>query len=239
MWIYKRVDLKDDVEGLKYISFVGAGGKTSIIKYLASKFAKTGKRVAITTTTKIYAEKPFMLLDEKEAGSDKENPIFIGKSINEGKLTALNEDEIEKIGRKFDCVLIEADGAKRKPVKFPAPFEPVVPDLTEKVFIVTGLDALYKKIKETVFRWHIFCEKTGVSGDEFISPEIFLSFFSHEGLLKGIGKKVFSVILNKYDLCEERKMAFHIAKNLIRRIKPDGIYITSVHCKLFYKILPF
>lgn len=239
MWIYKRVDLEKEIEGFRYVSFVGAGGKTSLIKYLASNLADTGKKVAITTTTKIYAEKPYILLGDEEIRPGNENPVFIGKSVEEGKLTALNEDEIEKLGRLFDCVLIEADGAKRKPIKFPASFEPVILSLTEKVFIITGLDALYKKIKETAFRWHIFCEKTGVSGDEFISPEIFLSFFSSEGLLKGIGKKTFSVILNKYDLCEERKMAFHIAKNLTRRIKSDGVYIASTHYRLFYKITPF
>ncbi|MCX7965180.1 MAG: selenium cofactor biosynthesis protein YqeC [Syntrophorhabdaceae bacterium] len=239
MWIYKRVDLKDEIEGLKYLSFVGAGGKTSLIKYLASEIARTGKKVAITTTTKIYAERPYRLLEERETGTDNGNPIFIGKSIENGKLTALNEDEIENIAKEFDVVFIEADGAKRKPLKFPEAFEPVIIDRTEKVFIVAGLDALYKKIKDTVFRWHIFCEKTGLSGDEVINPEIFLMFFSPDGLLKDIGRKEFHVILNKYDLCIERNMAFHIAKNLIKRIKPDRIYVASINYGAFYKIDTF
>lgn len=236
MWIYRRVNLIDDIEGLKFISFIGAGGKTSFIKFLASHIASTGKRVAITTTTKIFAEKPFILLEQKEIGFKDKNPIFIGKSLEEGKLTALNEDEIKEIAKEFDVVLIEADGAKRKPLKYPEAYEPVIPNFTEKVFILTGLDALYKKIKDSVFRWQIFSQKTGISGDEFISPEIFLRFFSSDGLLKGVENKIFSVILNKYDLCIEKNIVFHIAKNLIRRIKPDGIYIASINYKIFYRI---
>jgi len=239
MWIYRRVNLRNDTEGLKFISFIGAGGKTSLIKFLASEIASTGKRVAITTTTKIYAEKPYILLEQKNTGFEERNPIFIGKSLKEGKLTALNEDEIKEVAREFDVVLIEADGAKRKPLKYPAAYEPVIPNFTEKVFILTGLDALYTRIKDNVFRWQIFSQKTGITGDEFISPEIFLSFFSSDGLLKGVEKKIFSVILNKYDLCIERNIAFHIAKNLLRRIKLDGVYIASINYRLFYRIDAF
>lgn len=238
MWVYKRSNIQDDIEGFRYISFVGAGGKTSLIKYLAEVSAKRGKKVAITTTTKIYAESPFKLL-ENDGVLVNGNPIFIGKSIENGKLTALSENEIEMIAKEFNLVLIEADGAKRKPIKFPAAFEPVIPDLTEKVFVVAGLDALYKKIKDTVFRAHLFCREMDISDDEIISPEIFLNFFSYKGLLKDIGQKSFSIVLNKYDQCKERGMAFHIAKNLIRRIKLDSVYIASINYRFFYKISAF
>jgi len=236
MWIYRRVDLKKDVRDLKYISFIGAGGKTSLIKYLASNLAGIGKRVAITTTTKIYAEEPYILLEQKGLGFKNKNPIFIGKSLEEGKLTALNEDEIKDIARDFDVILIEADGAKRKPLKYPAPHEPVIPDVTEKVFVLAGLDALYRKVKDIVFRWQIFSHDTGISSDEFVTPEMFISLFSSKGLLKGTEGKIFSVLLNKFDLCVERNMAFHIAKHLIRRLKPDGVFVASIDYNMFYKI---
>jgi len=54
-----------------------------------------------------------------------------------------------------------------------------------------------------------------------------------------VEKKIFSVILNKYDLCIERNIAFHIAKNLLRRIKLDGVYIASINYRLFYRIDAF
>ena len=43
-------------------------------------------------------------------------------------------------------VLIEADGAKRRPLKVPAEHEPVIPEMTTHVLSVYGLDSIGKKI---------------------------------------------------------------------------------------------
>lgn len=239
MWLYRRVNPVSDIENLKFISFVGAGGKTSFIKYLAKELVKSGKKVAITTTTRIYAEAPYILWENKIKHFKDENMIFIGKSVEEGKLTGLNEEEIEKMSDDFDVILIEADGAKRKPIKFPNENEPVIPRITERLFVLAGLDALFKRIKDTVFRWQIFCKKLLISEDAFISPDVFLSFFTKEGLLKDTENKNFTVILNKYDACVERNMAFQIAKSLIRKIGINDIYIASVSFKFFYKVEAF
>lgn len=237
MWLYQPKSPGGSLKGLKFISFIGAGGKTSLIKYLAKEFSRRGERVAITTTTKIYAEAPCILFqDEKDISGDYTNPVMIGKTIEEGKLTALNEKEIELIGTRFDKVLIEADGAKRKPIKFPAHFEPVVPALTNKVFVLCGLDSLFKRIDDVVFRWRDFCDATGISPRELINPDIFLRFFSRDCLLKGVDKKDYLVILNKYDICEDRKIVIDMAKKIMRRLKIKEIYISSLAFRLFYRV---
>jgi len=64
MWHLQRIDPVTSLHSLKYIVFTGSGGKTSLMERLAIGFLAAGKRVAITTTTKIYAVEPYVLLDD-------------------------------------------------------------------------------------------------------------------------------------------------------------------------------
>ena len=54
--------------------------------------------------------------------------------------------------RKADLVLVEADGAKRLPVKVPGPAEPVIPGDTDLILCVYGLKALGQKGEKCCFR---------------------------------------------------------------------------------------
>ncbi len=237
MWVYESIKPIELLEGFKFISFTGGGGKTSFIKYLAREFSKKGERVVLTTTTKMWAEEPFLLLKgEEELSGDLMSPLMVGKNITNGKITAISEKEIEYLGGFFDRVLIEADGAKTKPIKIPADYEPVIHHITESVIVLCGLDSLFKRIDEIVFRWGLFCRKTGIPGHELINPDIFFRFFSKDILLRGTEKKDFFIFLNKYDLCEGRDIVFDMAKNLIRRLKINGIYISSIKFGMFYKL---
>ena len=158
--IFKRLIPADLVVDTQYIAFVGAGGKTSLIEYLARETAKRNKKTVITTTTKIYAREPYMLLTQNRGSNDAaDNPIRAGKTIENSKLTAVTFDDIRELGKTFDIVLIEADGAKGKPLKYPAPHEPVIPPFSGMVFVLAGLDGLFGQIKEEVFRWDILREK--------------------------------------------------------------------------------
>ncbi|HOV89871.1 MAG TPA: selenium cofactor biosynthesis protein YqeC [Syntrophorhabdaceae bacterium] len=237
MWFYESIKPIELLEGHKFISFIGGGGKTSFIKYLAKEFSKKGEKVVITTTTKMWAEEPFLLLRGEEGlPVDLMSPFMVGKDVINGKITAISEKEIEYLRLFFDKVLIEADGAKTKPIKFPASYEPAIPHITEKVIVLCGLDSLFKRIDETVFRWGLLCRKTGIPGHELINPELFFRFFSNDILLKGTEKKDLCIFLNKYDLCESRDIVFDMAKNLIRRLKINGIYISSIKFGMFYRV---
>lgn len=50
----------------------------------------------------------------------------------------------EKAGAFADLVLVEADGSRRLPLKYPNATEPVVPEDTDLILAVTGLSALGK-----------------------------------------------------------------------------------------------
>ena len=167
------------------------------------------------------------------------NPIHAGKTIEDGKLTAVTFDDLRELGKVFDTVLIEADGAKGKPLKYPAPHEPVIPPFSGLVFVIAGLDSLFGQIKEKVFRWDILKEKEKLTGDEIISPEIFNSFFTNEVLLKDIGSKPCAIVLNKYDTFMQKKVLFRIAREIIKKTGVERVIISSLAFRIFYEIRYF
>ena len=85
------------------------------------------------------------------------------------------------------------------------------------VFVLAGLDSLFGQIKEKVFRWDMLKKIKGLTGDETISPELFSLFFTEEILLKGIGSKPCVIVLNKYDTFTQKKVLFHIAREIIKK----------------------
>lgn len=240
MWHIQKIDPTYLVVDTQYIAFVGAGGKTSLIEYLAGKTAKRNKKTVITTTTKVYAREPYILLTQNKGSSNPaDNPIRVGKTIENGKLTAVTFDDIRELGKTFNTVLIEADGAKGKPLKYPAPHEPVIPPFSGMVFVLAGLDSLFGQIKEKVFRWDVLREKWKLAGNEIISLEIFSLFFTDEVLLKDIGKTRYAIILNKYDDFMQKKVLFHIAREIIKKTGVERVIISSLAFRIFYEIRYF
>jgi len=236
MWYFQKIDLVQSIAPLKFVAFVGAGGKTSIIEYLASELVSRGKTVAITTTTKIFVREPYQLLNDNEALLNNLPLNRFGKTLEYGKLTALDSEDIQRIGDLYDIVLIEADGAKHKPLKFPAPYEPVIPAIAEKIFVVSGLDALFQKVGDVVFRWELFCNSFGINDKTIVTTDVFLRFFSPSILLKGIDTQEYAVILNKYDTLEQKRYGSIIARELTKNIKGLEVIISSIKHHIFYKI---
>jgi len=234
---FQRIDPVRSLLPLKYIAFVGAGGKTSLCEYLASRLIDMGKTVAITTTTKIYAREPYCISADSDFQTKLTMPLVrVGKTIEAGKLTAVDTEDIIRLGEAYDTVLIEADGAKGKPLKVPAPYEPVIPALAEKIFVVSGLDALYGKIHEVVFRWELLHDSTKNGGNSIITPDIFKSFFSERILLKGDDLRKCSVVLNKYEMLGQRRRALDVARGLCQDQERIDVIVSSVRLRTFYKI---
>ena len=126
------------------ISVTGAGGKTSLIFAWARELAAAGKKVVITTTTHMY--RPERLEEEGiqiVVSDDPERP---------DKVTAPPEDVLESLRRTADVVLIEADGSRRMPLKWPGKHEPAIPDYTDITVCVAGLSAVGKRTEDVVYR---------------------------------------------------------------------------------------
>lgn len=133
------------------VAFVGAGGKTSTMARLARELVALGWRVLVTTTTRVAAEELSMftascseisgaalgrLLEEKRC-------VFWYSRTAGEKVYGIAVDSAADLLRDVgaDALLIEADGARRMPIKAPYAHEPVVPPETTLVVNVVGFGA--------------------------------------------------------------------------------------------------
>ena len=105
------------------ICAVGAGGKTSLLYELAEEYRQEGKRVLLTTTTKMYLPEKDGVLDgtAKEIKEKLERDGFaaVGSVFSEEKMGSLPKAVFDEVFSFADVVLVEADGSKRMPLKMP------------------------------------------------------------------------------------------------------------------------
>ena len=240
MWHFRRIDpehiLCELISETRYLSFVGAGGKTSLIEYLAAEAVRRGKRVALTTTAKIWAKAPYVLWPELSTLQRRPDFVRVGKTVADGKLTALQESEVAELGSSYDIVLIEADGSKGKPLKYPAEYEPVIPSFSDCVIVVAGLDSLSGRVGEQVFRWEQLGRAAAVSGDARVTPSLFLRFFEDDTLMKGVDRQKCVIIMNKYDACPEKQAVTDLAKGVLEKTGVIRAIISSVLLETFYGV---
>lgn len=202
MYLYKKLNLNTKMG--EVISLIGGGGKTTTLYTLANELKEIGHKVLVTTTTAIYSPESgydyYFLEDLENDFGPKEGSITVlGSRIKNGKLLGLTLDKVANLIERqlFDFILIEADGAKCKPIKVPASHEPVVPDKTTKTLGVIGLDALDKKIEDIAHRPEIFAKVTNKKLSDRIDEDTIIScVLSEKGLFKGAcGRRI--LILNK------------------------------------------
>jgi len=239
MWVFKSIDIEFSLAGSKYLTFVGAGGKTSLIEYIARRLSARGKRVLITTTTKIFAKKPYILFDDNTDFTQLQPLLRVGSTLKDGKLTSMDFKDIEKLGSAYDTVLIEADGAKGKPLKFPSSYEPVIPPFSDRIFILGGLDAIYGRVEEKVFRWELFRDATGIGPYHPVTDEVFIRCFSADGLLKDVDIEKTTVVLNKYDFLKTKREGITIGKGIVEKAGVKEVVVASVNFGFFYSITNF
>lgn len=170
------------------ITFIGGGGKTSLMNILGKEFAKQGYPTLLTTTTHImkpdflpnesYIEnEDFEQLTEFFANFQRHSNKFplaalgIPEKIINGnvKWKSPSLDFCEKIAEfsiKFSVknphkslkILCEGDGSKRLPIKLPKDGEPVFFPKTDTIVGIIGLSCLGKPMKETLFRYELLQE---------------------------------------------------------------------------------
>lgn len=145
------------------IAVIGSGGKTSMIERLAAAAWKAGKKTAVMTTTHMWLPREHSTagkeICEAERMLDEEGiTVFgsLGEGKARGKLTYPGQDAYEQICRMADLVLVEADGSRNLPMKFPEwPREPVVPANTDAVFVMFGLSAVGQPLETVCHRWQL------------------------------------------------------------------------------------
>ena len=154
------------------ISVVGSGGKTTLIKTLAEQYKREGKTVFVTTTTHMFIEEDTLLTDDADAiiHALKEKGCVMAGIPEGGKIKALSRKTYETVCSFADVVLVEADGSKRMPLKHPNASEPVIPDNTDEIIIVCGLNAIGQKAKDVCHRLELVKACLEIEGETIITP---------------------------------------------------------------------
>ncbi len=210
------------------VALVGGGGKTTTMFAMGYEAANLGYKVVLTTTTRILAPDPNQkinvilepdpnVLCSALKNSFKTCPVVVaGLGLTpENKIIGIDKNSTGPLLEAgADLVLVEADGAARKPFKAPRDGEPVIPDLTTLVIPVIGVDCLYKPlIKENVHRPEIVSRLTGVREGELMTPAMVATVLLHpDGYRKDIPENSRWVpFINKVQLPEELNRAREIA----------------------------
>ena len=230
-----------DIHPKEVISLVGAGGKTTLMFSLAQELTTHEKIVITTTTTKILppssSDTPYLFISQEE----KEIVAFILKKastlghitiasellVGSGKLQGINPLLASRLIKlsPVNYIIVEADGASRRPLKAPdLSFEPVIPQHTSLVIPVIGIDALGCELKEEyVFRSEIAAKLTGLSLGETISPEAIVTLMFHpSGIIRGspVNARIIPFI-NKMDLLADLSEARDLASKILEAGHPQ------------------
>ena len=154
------------------IAVVGSGGKTTLIKKLAARYRKEGKTVLVTTTTHMFIEEDTLLTDDADAilGILQETGYAMAGVPDGEKIKGLSQETFEAVCARADVVLVEADGSKRLPLKYPNASEPVIPQHTDEILVVCGLNAIGQKAKDVCHRLELVKQCLGIADDTRITP---------------------------------------------------------------------
>lgn len=209
------------------VSLVGAGGKTSLMLRLGRELAGDGTRVVVTTTTHIMApaasEVDLVLIDGRveslSAALRTHALVCAACPCPDGKLSAPPVDLLRTAVREARWLLVEADGARRHPVKIPADHEPQIYEPSAAVVAVAGLTALGRPLREVCHRFErAESAFPGVSPDTLLTPGLLARMLtSGRGQFKHVGNAArFRVLLNQADDARLTALGVETAGHILR-----------------------
>ena len=155
------------------IAVVGSGGKTTLIKKMAAQYRSEGKTVLITTTTHMLMEEDSLLTDDADTiiRALRETGYAMAGIPDGQKIKALSKETFDKLCAFADVILVEADGSKCLPLKYPNATEPVIPENTDEIIVVCGLNAIGQKAKDVCHRIELVKKCLGIDDNTLIMPE--------------------------------------------------------------------
>ena len=204
----RRIDVSEVVEQLdlgshELVSVVGAGGKTTLTFAVASQLS--GRRI-ITTTTKMgrdqHGDAPVLIDpsdDEVAEALVSHELVQVWGGVDRHKAIGCDPDSVGRWLTLADHVVVESDGARRKPFKAPRVFEPPVPQLSTTVIAMIGADALGRVIADRCHRPLRVAAVGECSPYERLTPAIAARVLtSHRGTRKNVPANArFVVAINK------------------------------------------
>lgn len=164
------------------VAFIGAGGKTSALTRLAQELRHKQWRILVTTTTKMgenemnafpiqYPYDGIHQANEISQLLSGYGTVFLYERVWGNKVLGITPGQISQLVDYVDSdvILIEADGARRMPLKAPYDHEPVIPLDTSLVVPVAGMDAVGQPFEpSTVYNFERVQEHYGFAQGQTI-----------------------------------------------------------------------
>ena len=168
------------------ICITGSGGKTTALIGLAKAYAELGRKVLVSTTTKL--EPP----EARDYGcthyfDDVEAVLHHTSKASEQVFFALKGDKkalapplsvLSRLLDSYDVLLLEADGAGQKGLKLHTDRDPVVPAFTTATLAVLSFSLFGRSLKDV-------CFGAEQLADTSVDLETYAMLLSHkEGVMK-------------------------------------------------------
>lgn len=199
------------------ISVVGGGGKTHTVYEISNELLKLNKKVILcTTTAMMYPKQPVYEGKDIEEIKNLLNGslVIVGSRIGPNKMGPPDPAVFDLLDSVCDYLVIEADGSRQLPLKFPQSHEPVLHTRSTLVIGVAGMDCFGKRLIDVCHRAPTAMEVLHKTEEEIIDDkDIAYTLESENGQMKNV-KCRFIPILNKIDSDERLNNATHVAKNL-------------------------
>lgn len=178
------------IEPGEIVAFAGAGGKSGAIVELCRELSASGMRVLAVPTTKMgisEAEKVGPLVISGDSGELRSlvsealpeegggGALVAGSGrLSRGRVSGVEPWQVPELAELADVTLVEADGARRRPIKGTAEHEPAMPEGATLAVAVGGSWALGRPLdEESVHRPELFSELTGILTGQSITAEAF------------------------------------------------------------------
>ncbi len=190
------------------IGLTGGGGKTTTLIELGKYYREKGKKVLLTTTTKIQAPRFFdfgvnhVFVEESKFfhhnPKNGESVVYVENHImNAKKAVAPRLELFSHIVNMYDVIVIEADGARCLPCKIHSDRDPVIVDEITSIIAMVGLSS-YNDMAANVCMGENSTEKVNIQYYQKLID-------NKEGLLKGIDENKHKAIIlfNQSDLIDD------------------------------------
>ena len=220
MTVMSKKDNNADADrAVRVVAIVGAGGKTTCLRRLQLECKKLGIKAAAGTTTHIQYERNETFLDRPDRNAAREilgktGTLWMGEPVSDWKCKGLPESFYRELLADGVRLLLEADGAKGRPVKAPRDGEPVILPETDWVLAVYGLDAVGQPAKDVCCRVEQVCailEKRET--DALTAADLAKLACSPRGGRKGVQPGMrYAVLFNKADTPEREAAAQEAAR---------------------------
>lgn len=215
------------------VSFVGAGGKKTAMRYLAMEMTNRNLTAGYTTTTHMPPPDEFPLVlafpDELPAALvDHETPVAFASDRVENpkradeKVRGYDQTVINSLFRHgtLDVILVKADGARRREFKAPGSNEPVIPELSTSVIVVASVRAVGAPLEAPIV--HRPERVSAITGLDIASPltsEAVGTVLADEaGGLKDVPAEATAILLvNKADTPAQRETARDIVSTVFEQ----------------------